>query len=72
VARRSWKGTLIAPHEALTREEHEKGRLAPGWLADLAVLDRDYLAVPEEEIKDLRVNLTVIDDKVAYRRNGAW
>jgi predicted amidohydrolase YtcJ len=88
VARRSWKGTPIAPQEALsreqalhaytvagswlTREEHEKGRLAPGWLADMAVLDRDYFAIPEEEIKDLRVDMTVIDGRVAYRRDGAW
>ena len=37
-------------------------------LADLAVLDRDYFSVPEEEIKDIQVDITVVGGKVAYRR----
>ena len=84
VTRKSHKGTLIAPQEAvtreealtaytvsgpwLTREEDHKGPLAPGYLADIAVLDRDYFTVPEEEIKDIKVDMTVIDGRVAYTR----
>jgi predicted amidohydrolase YtcJ len=84
VTRKSRLGTPIAPREAvsreealhaytvagawLTREEGRKGRLAPGYLADLAVLDRDYFACPAEEIKDIRVELTVVDGRVAWRR----
>jgi hypothetical protein len=84
VTRRTWKGTPIAPQEALSREEalhaytlagawlardeHEKGPLAPGFLADLAVLDRDYFACPDEEIKAIQVDLTVVDGRVVYRR----
>jgi predicted amidohydrolase YtcJ len=84
VTRKTFRGTLIAPHEAvtrsealyaytvagawLTREESFKGPLAPGNLADIAVLDRDYFDVPDEEIKDLLVDLTVIGGKVVYQR----
>lgn len=34
-------------------EENLKGRLAPGLLADLAVLSEDYFSVPEDRIRDL-------------------
>jgi predicted amidohydrolase YtcJ len=84
VTRKTWQGTPIAPQEAvtreealraytvagawLTREEDHKGPLAPGYLADIAVLDRDYFTCPEEQIKDIAVELTVVDGKVAYRR----
>lgn len=84
VTRKTWRGTLIAPQEAisreealyaytvagawLTREEHEKGPLAPGFLADLIVLDRDYFSCPEEEIKAIKVDITIIGGNVVYRR----
>jgi predicted amidohydrolase YtcJ len=87
VTRKTWKGTLIAPQEAitreealysctaagawLTREEHVKGRLSPGFLADMVVLDRDYFTCPAEEIREIQVDMTVIDGHVAYRRNGS-
>jgi predicted amidohydrolase YtcJ len=41
-------------------EEHERGMLAPGALADLAVLDADYFAVAEDEIPSLRSELTLV------------
>lgn len=82
VTRKTWKGTLIAPQEAisreealyaytaagawLSREERIKGPLAPGFLADLAVLDRDYFSCPEEEIKAIKVDITVVGGKIAY------
>jgi predicted amidohydrolase YtcJ len=33
-----------------TDAEAEMGRIAPGNLADFALLDRDYFTVPEDEI----------------------
>ena len=36
-------------------EEKDKGTLAPGKRADLVILDRDPLAVPQEELRDIRV-----------------
>jgi hypothetical protein len=41
-------------------EDDKKGRLAPGQLADLAVLSGDYFSVPEEEIKRLESVLTLV------------
>jgi predicted amidohydrolase YtcJ len=42
------------------------GSLSPGRYADLLVLDRDYLGVPAEEIKDIRPILTLVGGKVVY------
>jgi predicted amidohydrolase YtcJ len=47
-------------------EEGKKGSIAPGQLADLAVLSADYFSVPEEEIKRLESMLTMIGGKVVY------
>ena len=41
--------------------EHHLGKLAPGYLADLVVLDRDILAVPPDEILDIQVKATMVD-----------
>jgi hypothetical protein len=40
--------------------------LAPGYLADLAVLDRDYFGVALEEIPEIRSELTLVGGSVAY------
>ena len=47
-------------------EEGEKGMLAPGQLADLAVLSADYFTVPEEEIKGIESVLTIVGGRVVY------
>lgn len=47
--------------------EAEKGRLAPGFLADFTVLDRNYFTVPEADIPRLRVQATVTGGQVVYR-----
>ena len=47
-------------------EEDVKGRIAPGQLADFAVLTADYLSVPEAEIQDIESCLTVLGGKVVY------
>jgi predicted amidohydrolase YtcJ len=47
-------------------EEGKKGALAPGQLADLAVLSGDYFSIPEEEIKHLESVLTIVGGKVVY------
>lgn len=52
----------------LTREEELKGTVEPGKLADFAVLDRDYFSAPEEEIKDIEVEVTVIGGRIVYVR----
>jgi predicted amidohydrolase YtcJ len=47
-------------------EEQKKGSIAPGQLADLAVLSADYFAVPDEEIKRIESVLTIVDGKVVH------
>jgi predicted amidohydrolase YtcJ len=47
-------------------QEANLGSLAPGKYADLLVLDRDYLKVPADEIKDIRPLITMVGGKVVY------
>jgi predicted amidohydrolase YtcJ len=47
-------------------EEHLKGSITEGKLADLVVLDRDPREVAPEELHTLRAEMTVIDGKVAH------
>lgn len=49
-----------------SQEEDVKGRIAPGQLADFAILSEDYFTVPEERIKSLESVLTVVGGKVVY------
>ena len=46
--------------------EDDLGSLEPGKLADFAVLDRDYLTVPEEEIETLHSVMTVVEGEEVY------
>ena len=57
--------TLDAAYAAF--EEKEKGSLAPGKLADVTVISKDILTVPDGEILDARVVTTIVGGKVAYR-----
>ncbi|QDV20199.1 N-substituted formamide deformylase precursor [Gimesia panareensis] len=82
VSRRDIYGDVYGPHQKLSREEalrcmtsdaayisfeeDKKGTLEPGKLADLVVLDRDYLKCPEEEIKQIKPLLTILDGKVVF------
>jgi predicted amidohydrolase YtcJ len=47
-------------------EEGKKGSIAPGQLADLAVLSADYFSIADEEIKRLESVLTMVGGKVVY------
>jgi hypothetical protein len=53
-------------------EEATKGKLAPGFLADLAVLDADPFGVAPARLKDLRAVLTIVDGRIIHdaRREG--
>ena len=48
-------------------EEKEKGVLAPGYLADFIVLDRDPLAVPAAELKDVKVLATFLGGETVHQ-----
>jgi predicted amidohydrolase YtcJ len=51
--------TTIAP-AWLTGDERRLGRLVPGYLADLVVLDRDPFEIPAEELTDVQVVATMV------------
>jgi hypothetical protein len=46
--------------------ENEKGRIAPGNLADFVLLDADYFTVPDDQIKSISSVLTIVDGRVVF------
>jgi predicted amidohydrolase YtcJ len=46
--------------------EQRKGRLEPGYLADLVVLDRDVTAVAASQLLGTKVLRTVVGGKTVY------
>ena len=84
VNRMTRSGRLICPEESVSVmeairiytinsayscfEEKVKGSIEPGKLADLAVLRQDPLTIPHEKLKDVEVDMTIIDGNIAYRR----
>jgi predicted amidohydrolase YtcJ len=49
-------------------EEKEKGSLAVGKLADITVLSKDILTIPEDEIPSAKVVCTIVGGKIAYHQ----
>jgi predicted amidohydrolase YtcJ len=47
-------------------EESIKGRLAPGMLADVVIVDRDLFAVPPADLKDAQVVATVVGGTLVH------
>lgn len=88
VNRRTDTGQEFAPQEALTPEqalraytygsaystflESEMGSLAPGKVADFAVLSEDLTQIPQERIRDIEVLGTFIDGRAAFDPSGQW
>jgi predicted amidohydrolase YtcJ len=86
VSRRSETGKAIlakegiAPMESLrmyteyaakaTFEENIKGSITPGKLADLVVLSNDPAKCPTEDIKNIQVELTILNGEVVWDRIG--
>ena len=57
--------TCVAP-AWLERQEGRRGRLVPGMLADLVVLNRDPFDLPPEELPELRVEATMVGGRWTY------
>ena len=86
VTRRLADGSTFFPDQRMTREEalrsytingaragfeeSLKGSLTPGKLADIAVLSRDILTCPEDDIPGTEVLYTVVGGKVLYRKGA--
>jgi predicted amidohydrolase YtcJ len=47
-------------------QENNLGSIQPGKLADLVVLDRDYLTIPAEQIKDIKPTMTIVGGRIVY------
>ncbi|MDW3195054.1 MAG: amidohydrolase [Cytophagales bacterium] len=47
-------------------DEDEKGRIAPGHLADFVLLDKDYFKVSEDQISTISSVLTILGGRVVY------
>jgi len=47
-------------------QENNLGAIQAGKLADLVVLDRDYLTVPADQIKDIKPVMTVVGGRVVF------
>ena len=82
VARKTDRGQVLYREERITRAEalkthtiwaaymqfteKQKGSLEAGKLADLVVIDRDYLTCPEDQIKDIQPVMTIIGGRVTF------
>jgi predicted amidohydrolase YtcJ len=58
----TWNGAYAAKEEAL------KGSITVGKLADITVLSKDIMTIPEDEIPATVANYTIVGGKVAYSR----
>jgi predicted amidohydrolase YtcJ len=84
VSRRTKTGTVFYPDQRMSRmealksytingayaafQEESRGSLAIGKLADMTVLSKDILTVPEDQIRAAQVTYTIVGGKILYRR----
>ena len=84
VTRKTSAGNVLDPEERITREEalrmytggpaymqfneKDRGSIEKGKLADVVVIDRDYLLCAEDEIKEIRPVMTILNGNVVYTR----
>jgi predicted amidohydrolase YtcJ len=86
VTRMTKEGKVFLPEQRVTREEglraytinnayaafqeKTKGSLTPGKLADVVVLSKDIMRVPDDEIPSARADITILGGKVVYERSS--
>ena len=84
VTRETFEGKIITPSERLTVRdalrtytiwnakhlfmEDRIGSLEQGKYADLAVWDTDLYTAPTEKLKDMKVEMTMLNGKIVYER----
>ena len=52
-------------------EEKNKGTISPGKLADLVVLNGDPTKLPIDEIKDIDVEMTILDGEIVWDKQAS-
>jgi len=86
VTRKMPNGEPFHPEQSMTRtealrsytidnayaafEEHLKGSITPGKLADITVLSKDITTIPLDEIPTAKVDYTIVGGKIAYSRTA--
>lgn len=86
VKRESYDGSILDPAQRISVmdaircytlyaamagfEEDTKGSIESGKLADLIVLSEDPLSVSVDEIKDIKVVMTIVNGKIVYKDAG--
>jgi predicted amidohydrolase YtcJ len=84
VSRRTKDGTVFYPAERMSRmealksytinnayaafQEQTLGSLKPGKYADIVVLTKDILTIPEDEIPSAQVHYTIVGGKIRYQK----
>jgi hypothetical protein len=87
VSRKLKDGTVFFPDQRMSRmealksytingayaafEEGNRGSLKPGKYADITVLSKDILKIPEDEIPTTKVVYTIVGGKVLYQQDAA-
>ena len=82
VTRRARTGQVVLPEECISLnqalamytingayasfEEGIKGSITRGKLADVVMLGADLMKLPPEQIKDIRIEMTIIDGKIVW------
>jgi len=88
ITRKDEKGRVWNPSEKVSRQEalwmytnwsayqrgdeNKLGSLEPGKLADMVVLDRDYMTVPEDEISKIPLVMTIVGGKIVFEKPGMF
>jgi predicted amidohydrolase YtcJ len=49
-------------------DEKKKGTIEPGKLADLTILSDDPMGIPADKIRNLAVEMVIVDGKVVYSK----
>ena len=84
VTRMTWDGSVFYPDQRMSRREALRsytingtyaafqedilGSLKPGKLADITVLSKDIMTLPQEEIPTAEVLYTIVGGKIVYQR----
>jgi predicted amidohydrolase YtcJ len=84
ITRKTTQGKVIHPEERITRQEalrmhtsgaaylqfaeKTRGSIEAGKLADMVVIDRDYLTAPEDQIREIQPTMMILEGKVVYTR----
>lgn len=84
ISRKTERGSIITPNEAISREqalkmftinnayasfeENVKGSIETGKMADLVVLSDDILLCPQKNIKTIKALLTMVNGQVVYEK----